>query len=131
MWRIETSAIHVDLIQCAQEWGSWALRRMVATEAIEAFSHGIGALQTVFPSQAARVDKERWLRASHEIPPLLSYAFASIGKGRGAVLSAEAGRAVLVAEKAFHRSLTADAGVDRTAAIDAIRAALKPEWSVG
>jgi CHAT domain-containing protein len=85
-------------VVAARSWSRWATERTAWTEASEAGSYGLQAADRLVRIQSVRTDKESRLRDAQGLASLTAYAWAKLGDGKQAVVAAERGRAVLLAE---------------------------------
>jgi len=85
-------------IGSADSWGAWATARQSFTEAAEAFTYGLEALERLFATQRTRLHKETWLRDTQGISLQAAYALAMTADLPGASQAFERGRALLMSE---------------------------------
>jgi len=85
-------------ILAALAWSGWAIERGAWGEVTEAGSLGLTAADQLLGLQAARGHKESRLRDVRGLAIRTAYAWAKLGMGPEAVIAAERGRAVLLAE---------------------------------
>ena len=85
-------------VLAAQSWATWATERRAWQEVTDAGAFGLEAADLLVRVQSLRSDKESRLRAAQGVAAQTAYAWAGLGDGRKAVIAAERGRAVLLAE---------------------------------
>ena len=94
-------------VGAARSWLSWAVDRAAWDEATEAGAFGLDAGDRLVRVQAIRTAKESRLRDVQGLAARTAYAWAKRQDGEKAVVAAERGRAVLLAE-AFQVEATLD-----------------------
>ncbi len=87
----------------AQAWATWAVDRAAWSDAADATSSGLEAVDQLFRRQLARDEKETWLARAAGLPSLAAVALATAGRGKDATVAFECGRAFLLSE-AIERS---------------------------
>ncbi|MFD1545079.1 tetratricopeptide repeat protein [Nonomuraea guangzhouensis] len=92
------TAAPIVVLRAAQDWAAWAGSRAAWPEAAEASAAGLLAMEGLVAIQAARAEKEAWLREARELPGITAFACAETGALQQAVTAAERGRAVLLSE---------------------------------
>jgi hypothetical protein len=82
----------------ARAWGRAAEDRGWWSEAAEAYRNGLRCLDALYGRQGRRDQKESWLQAAAGLAAQAAYALVRTGDPAGAVVVAETGRAVILAE---------------------------------
>ena len=85
------------VLTAGREWGDWASGRSAWRESVEAYGYALQALDELLLIQVAREEKESWLKVSQELMSRAAYAQARADDLPGAVMTAERGRARLLA----------------------------------
>ena len=85
-------------VTSAHAWSTWATARHAWAEVAEAGELGLMAADRLVRVQASRDHKESYLRDAQGLAVLTSYAWARLGSFQKAVIAAERGRAVLLAD---------------------------------
>lgn len=97
-----------DAQTAASGWSLWGTARRAWYEVVEAGALGQAAPDELVRVQVVRDAKESRLRDVQGLAARTAYAAARLGDGRGSVLAAERGRAVLLAEAVTSRKALAD-----------------------
>jgi tetratricopeptide (TPR) repeat protein len=82
----------------ARWWGDWAAERCDWSEASEAYTLAVEAVERAFRFQLLRVQKEFRLRRSGDVSVLAAHAAATADDPKVAVMMLERGRALLLSE---------------------------------
>lgn len=88
-----------SVLAVAHQWGRWAAQRAAWSEMAEAYTFGADTLRALVGRQVSRRDKLGWLLGTRTITANLAYARTMLGDTEAAVVAAERGRALLLAEK--------------------------------
>ena len=92
------AGIYQTVLDSASVWGDWAMQRKAWKEAIEAYTYGIEAAETVYKNQITRYHKESSLRANQGLFAHAAYAVSCTGELEKAALLLEQGRARLLSD---------------------------------
>jgi CHAT domain-containing protein len=82
----------------ARAWGNWAAAIGHWSEAAEAYSYGIRALDELFRRQPGRDEKEVWLGYAPGLAVDAALALTIVGDPAGAIVALEHGRAFMLSE---------------------------------
>jgi CHAT domain-containing protein len=85
-------------LQASRNWGDWAIERKAWSEAIEAYSYGIRAVDHLYQAQTHRIGKEAWLHKATGLYDSLAYAYVRVGQLKEAIVILERGRTFLLLE---------------------------------
>ncbi|MER7466398.1 CHAT domain-containing protein [Streptomyces sp. NPDC097981] len=83
-------------LSSAAGWGEWAMQRKAWREATEAFGAAQVSARRLIAVQVQRTDQESWARRVLGLASSSATAFLKTGDARGAVLSLEQGRTLLI-----------------------------------
>lgn len=87
-----------DTLSAAINWSVWASERQSWPEIARAAQHGLAAADVLRSTQLSRRDRTAWLRVADGLATAGTLALARLEDPRGAVLLAERGRALLLAD---------------------------------
>jgi hypothetical protein len=85
-------------LAAAGNWGTWATERRAWPEAVEAYGFALQAADRLRRLQLLREYKQTWLRSCEGLAAGAAFADAMAGQLTAAVLAAERGRALLLAD---------------------------------
>jgi hypothetical protein len=84
------------VVDAADNWSGWAVRRGSWSEVVEACGYGLAAADQLIRVQIGRRHKERWLPSTQTMAMRAVFAASEHGDPAGAVVVAERARAVLL-----------------------------------
>jgi hypothetical protein len=85
-------------LAAAGNWGTWATERRAWPEAVEAYGFALQAADRLRRLQLLREHKQTWLRSCEGLAARAAFAAVMAGQLTAAVLAAEQGRALLLAD---------------------------------
>ncbi len=87
-----------ECLRASRNWGIWAIERQSWSEAIQAYSYGIEAMNDLLKIQLQRDDKEIWLYDAEKLYIPAAYAYLRSQQVSQAITTLEYGRAFILSE---------------------------------